>query len=268
MNLFFLQLFAEGGDGAPAAEGQGVTGEPAQPTEPSADPNAEFEALIRGKYKDQYDSRVQSTIHKRLKGSRETAQRLQTLTPALNLLAQHYGVAEGDAEALVRAVQGDDSLLRAEADRRGMDVRTLRSFQSLEQENARLQQERFLQNREAHIRSQYALWQQQADAAKETYPELDMNAESQNPQFRQLLHQGLDVASAYLLIHREEILERNAKEVEQRIAGRMMTAATRPSENGSAAQSSAVTRTDPAAMTRRERDAIRRRAARGEKIRF
>jgi len=263
-----MQLFAEGGDGAPAAESTGVTSAPAQPTEASADPNAEFEALIRGKYKEQYSARVQDTIHKRLKGSRETAERLQTLTPALNLLAQHYGVDAGDAAALARAVEGDDSFFRSEAQRRGMDVSALRSLRALEQENAMLRSYRQQQNLHSHAQRQYAVWSEQADAAKETYPEFDMNVESQNPKFRQLLHAGLDVESAYLLLHREEILERNAREVEQRIAGRMMTAATRPSENGTAAQSGAVTRSDVASMSRADREAIRRRAARGERIRF
>ena len=95
-----------------------------------------------------------------------------------------------------------------------------------------------------------------------------MNVEARNPQFRRLLHMGLDVGSAYLLVHRQEVLERSARQVEQKLAGRMMTASTRPSENGSAGGASAITRFDVASMSKADREAIRRRAARGERIRF
>lgn len=263
-----LQLFAEGGDGASAGQGQGEAPAATQPEPGSADPNAEFEELIRGKYKEQYDSRVRDTIHRRLKGSRETAQRMQTLTPALNLLAQHYGVEPSDAQALARAVEGDDSFLRREADRRGMNVEALRNIRALEQENARLRGDNQHRSLRDHLQHQFSAWGQQAEAAKELYPELDMNVEVRDPEFRRMLLGGLDVSSAYLLRHRDEILAGKVKETEQRIAGRMMTAATRPSENGTAGQSGAVTRTDVASMSRADREAIRKRAARGERIRL
>jgi hypothetical protein len=95
-----------------------------------------------------------------------------------------------------------------------------------------------------------------------------MNEEVKNPLFRRYLHAGLDVASAYLLLHRQQILQNNAKQVESSIAQRMMVASTRPSENGGSGQASAVTNLDVASMTKKDRDAIRKRVARGERIRF
>ena len=122
--------------------------------------------------------------------------------------------------------------------------------------------------RNAIVRQQYDIWQQQAEAAKADYPDLNMNEEVKNPLFRRYLHAGLDVASAYLLLHRQQILQNHAKQVESSIAQRMMVASTRPSENGGSGQASAVTNLDVASMTKKDRDAIRKRVARGERIRF
>ena len=125
-----LQLFAEGGAGGAAggtggdggtAQGQGVTAEAAsqqtkgaknpladvqygiqeetapaaevqKTTEAQPDLNAEFEKLIKGQYKEQYDARMQDTIQKRLKGSKETVEKYNALAPTLEILAKKYGV--------------------------------------------------------------------------------------------------------------------------------------------------------------------------------
>ena len=56
------------------------------------DRNAEFEKLIKGEYKDLYDARMQDTIQKRLKGSKETVDKYNALSPTLELLAKKYGI--------------------------------------------------------------------------------------------------------------------------------------------------------------------------------
>ena len=123
-----LQLFAEGagaGDGG-TAEGQGVTeaaavpqtkGEKSNPlanvkygiqeeSAPAAevqtatpDRNAEFEALIKGQYKDLYDAKMQDTIQKRLKGTKETVDKYNALQPVLEILGKKHGVDATDIEA-------------------------------------------------------------------------------------------------------------------------------------------------------------------------
>ena len=127
---------------------------------------------------------------------------------------------------------------------------------------------RYYAARSALARQQFAIWNQQAEEARADYPELDMNEQTKNPQFRRYLHAGLDVRSAYVLTNLQKIMEQNARQVEASIAQRMMVASTRPRENGGAAQASAVTVADVAGMSRKERQAIARRAAKGEKVRF
>lgn len=119
---------------------------------------------------------------------------------------------------------------------------------------------------------QYALWAQQAEQARQLYPGLDMNVEAKNPRFRQLLRSGVDVASAYLVIHQQEILpaamRHTARVVEQKLVDKFLSGGVRPAENGISAQAPAVAKTDVSKLTREERAEIRKRAAMGEKIRF
>ena len=120
------------------------------------------------------------------------------------------------------------------------------------------------------MNKQYEAWEQQAEEARKLYPNLDLNVESQNPQFRQLLMAGIDVSTAYTALHRDEILagamHHTAKTVEQKLANKIAAGNTRPPENGASGQSAAVIKTDPSKWTKADREEVRRRAARGEKI--
>ena len=265
MNNHILQLFAEAE--AVPAEAPGVTPVDAAP-ETTADRNAEFESLIKGKYKEQYDTRVQDTVRKRLRSSHETVEKFQSLTPALALLAEHYGIDPADTQAIARAVEGDNAFYQAQAQRQGVDVRSMKALRALQQENQNLRNEAQHQHRQQYLLRQCAAWKQQAEEAKNTYPDLNMNTECQNPRFRQLLSSGLDVASAYLLVHREAVLEAAAQSGRQMMVNNLLATGTRPSENGTTGASAAVLRTDVASMSKSDRESIRRRAARGERIRL
>lgn len=263
MEYNILQLFA----GEIPAEPAGEIPAAAAP-ETAPDLNGEFESLIKGKYKEQYDTRVQDTVRKRLRSSHETVEKFKALTPALNLLAEHYGVDPTDTEALRRAVEGDDAFYKAQAQQRGMDVQSMKAIRALEQENQGLRQAAQDQHFQQYLLHRAIQWKQQADEAKSTYPDLDMNIECQNPRFRQLLGSGLDVASAYLLVHRDSVLEAAAQSGRQMMASNLMATGKRPSENGTSGQSAAVMASDVASMSKADRENIRRRAARGERIRL
>lgn len=298
-----LQLFADGAAAAgEGGQGQGVTAEAAAPqqkgvknpladvkygiqeeTAPAAevpkeeptqppDRNAEFEKLIKGEYKEQYDHRVQDTIRQRLKGSKETADKLAAITPALEILAQKYGVDPADMAALSKAIEDDDSFYADEAVKKGMKTEDFKFMRKMERDNARLQNQIAKQQQAEQANQQYAQWAQQAEQAKQLYPSLDLKAEVKNPQFMQLLKSGVDVGSAYLVIHKDDILpaamQHTAKVVEQKLADKIIAGGSRPAENGMSSQSAALTKSDVSALTKADRDEIRRRVARGERIRF
>ena len=254
-------------DSAPAAE---VQTDPAA-TEPAVvDRHAEFEKMIKGDFKEAYDQRVQDTIQKRLKGAKENEERLNAMNPLLDILSARYGVDGNDTAALIKALEADNSFFEQAAMEKNMDTQQYREMMLIKSENARLRKQNEENTRQEQLNRQYAVWEQQAAEAKNLYPNLDLNVESQNPQFRQLLFAGIDVGTAYMAIHKDDVMasamQHTAKTVEQKLANKIAAGNTRPAENGTSGQSAAVIKEDPSKWTRADRDEVRRRAARGEKI--
>ena len=252
-------------ESAPAAE---VQTEPTQSQTP--DRNAEFEKMIKGDYKDAYDKRVQDTIQKRLKNHKETEDRLTAMNPLLDILSAKYGVEASNTEGLIKALEADDDFFEKAALEQNTDPKAYRQLIKLQAENARLKNQNEQKVQEEQRNQQYAIWEQQAAEAKNLYPNLDLNVESENPQFRKLLFAGVDVGTAYMVIHKDDVLagamHHTAKTVEQKLANKIAAGNSRPAENGTSGQSAAIIKTDPSKWTRADREEVRRRAARGEKI--
>ena len=260
------QTGAPATDGAPDAEVQNQT----EQTTP-ADLNAEFEALIKGKFKDQYNARVKDTIQNRLKGPSEAAKKYKDLSPALEMLAGRYGVDPSDTEGLIKAIQEDNSFYEAEALERGLSVPQLKEIKRMERENAALKRQQEEQKRQDGQRKQYDTWIKQAEAAKAKFPGLDLATEAKNPQFMELLNSNVDVANAYLIIHQDDIIsgamQTAAQTAAQKVANSVAANAARPSENGSG-QGAATVNFDVSKMTKAQRQEYVRRAKMGEKITF
>ena len=299
-----LQLFADGGAGAGAgeggtAEGQGVTEAAALPQTKGAknnpladvkygiqeeapaaevqktaapDRNATFEALIKGEYKDLYDAKMQDTIQKRLKGTKETVDKYNALQPVLEILGKKHGVDATDIEALTKAINEDDSYFEDEALEKGMTVQQLKEFKKMERENAELKAMKDEQKRQEEGKKLYSAWMQQADEAKKVYPSFDLRAEMNNPKFLDLLRSNIDVRTAYEVLHKDEIIpaamQFTAQTVESKIAKSIASNGARPSENGMSSQSAAVVKSDVSQLSKADRAEIIRRVQRGEKIRF
>ena len=304
-----LQLFGEGGAGAGAGDGgtgaEGATGVSAtaavsqtkgvkanplanvkygvQPEEtapaaevtetaPAEDRNAKFEALIKGEYKDLYDARVQDTVQKRLKGSKETVERYEALAPTLEALGKKYGVDPTDIKALNKAIEEDDSYYEEEALEKGVTVEQLKEIKKMERENAELKRQMQEQERKENANRLYAQWMEQEQQTKAVYPNFSLRAEIQNPKFVDLLRSNIDVKTAFEVIHKDEIIpaamQYTAKTVEQKIANKIMANGARPAENGNSSQGAALTKSDVSTLTKADRDEINRRVLRGEKITF
>lgn len=233
---------------------------------------AEFENLIKGEYKDLYDARVQDTIQKRLKGTKETVDKYNAFTPTRELLAKKYGVDADDIEALNKAIEEDDAYYEEEALEKGVTVEQLKEIRKMEKENAELKrrmQEKDAQEKGAKL---YAQWMEQGKATQSIYPSFDLRAEMQNPKFVDLLRANIDVRTAYEVIHKDDIIpaamQFTAKTVEQKLTNKIIANGARPTENGISSQSGAVTKSDVSQLSRADRAEIIRRVQRGEKIRF
>lgn len=281
-----LQLFAEGGggDGGTAAGGEmGVTEGAANPqgqvqvtdadgnTAKNIDRNAEFDKLIKGEYKDLYDAKMQDTIQKRLKGTKETVEKYEALSPTLEMLAKKYGVENGDIDALNKAIEEDDSYYEEEALEKGISVQQLKEIRKMEKENAALKRQMQEQTAKENASKLYASWLDQAEKTKGVYPSFDLNAEMQNPKFVDLLRvPGVDVRTAYELIHKDEIIagamQFAAKTVEKKVTDKIAANGKRPTENGMSSQSASLTKSDVSQLSKAELLDIQRRVLRGEKV--
>lgn len=302
-----LQLFADGGEGAGAA-GSGETAAaavpqgskrasnpladvkygkqpqeaPAETPKPQsvapAEKSAAFEALIKGEYKEEYDQRVQDMVKRRLKGTQETLDRYAQVAPMLETLGRKYGIKPDDKgnfdlAAIQKAMDEDDSYFEDESMRTGIPVERLREMHRTQRENDDLRRQLSERNSADQAMKLYAGWSEQAEKLRAVYPSFDLRAELQNDsKFGELLHAGIDVRTAYEVLHKDEIIpaamQFTAQKVEQQIAKKVAANAMRPSENGGGARAAAVVKPDVSQLTREDRREIIRRVQRGEKISF
>ena len=299
--MLSLQVFAEGAGDGGTAQGQGATAGAAsqqtkgaksnplaevkygiqeeaapaaevQETVAQPDPEAEFEKLIKGQYKAQYDARMQDTIQKRLKGTKETVDKYNALQPVLEILAKKHGVDASDIGALQKAIEADDSYFEEEALQKGMSVQQLKEWRDIQRENAELKRQQQEQQTKENANKLYAGWMNQAEETKKVYPSFDLKAEMNNPKFMELLKSNIDVRTAYEVLHKDDIIrgamQFTAQTVESKIAKKIAANGARPAENGMSSGSAAVVKSDVSQLSKADRDEIRRRVARGEKIRF
>ena len=252
--------------GGPGAAGDGQANE-----EPTGD---EFEGLIKGKYKKQFDSRVQGIVKERLKGANQREQeyreRERIMAPALALLAQRYGVKGGDYQGLADSITNDDSYYQDEALEQGLTVQQLRTMRKLERDNMIMRQAQEQQQRDAQAQARTAQMRQQEQEAQKLYPNLNLDVEMQNPAFVRLVAPpvNIDVRTAYEIVHRDELqgmgMAIGTRQAAQRVAASVAANKARPRE-GAAAAAAPAAKTDPATLTKADREEIRRRVKAGDR---
>lgn len=306
-----LQLFADGGDGGAAAAGgdPGEMGgaEPPMPTnrrQKKANPLADvrygvqadeqpatadvgaadsgtqdteptFDDLIKGKYKADYDARIQATIKDRFKQNAEDRAKLESMQPMLDALGKKYGLDPSDLEGLTKVITDDDALYEEEAIERGMSIDSLKAIKRMERENEQLRARQEQTEQERQMRIHFDGLARQADALKQIYPGFDLMQEMQNPEFARLTAPGVNVnlRTVYEVIHHGEMqgaeMAFAAQKSAERLSNAVRSGSKRPAENAMKGQQGGnVVKRDPANLTKADRAEIRRRVARGEKIVF
>lgn len=261
--LSTVKYGVQGKEEAPASEVQKVSTE---------DRNAKFEELIKGEYKDLYDARVQDTIQKRLKGSKEISDKYNALTPTLELLARKYGVDASDINALNKAIEDDDTFFEEEALEKGVSVEHLKELRKVQRENAEFKKAEEARKNKEQVDRAFAQLVEQEKQAKSVYPNLDLKTELQNENFQRLISSGIDVKTAFEVIHKDEIIpaamQYTAKQVEQKVVSNIRANGMRPKENGISSQGASEVKSDVSKLTKADRDEIARRVRRGERITF
>ena len=278
MNLYFdLQLFA---DGAAAAEGSGMDGvapvetgvnSTAVESTSEAPSNEEtFEDLIKGKYKADFDKRMQAAIKKRVGDTNALKAENAKMREALEVAMQRYGTKDGDWDALTNALLEDDQYLEKEAYEKGIDKDTLRVMKRMEHENERLKANQIELERQARQEQAYNQILAEQAEVKRIYPNFDLDVELMNPQFESLVRNGIDLKTAYEVAHHNEILPQAIKfasdKTKEDVSRAIASGMARPSELGAGATNSPSGKVDPSKLSKEQREELKRRAMAGERI--
>lgn len=285
-----LQLFAEVGAAAPAA--QAVNGAPATPNgengaETSAASDAEnldeeYRELVNTKFKAQHSRTVSAIVKDRLKNSKQQLAALQAEHAASNeRLTELLDLAGvDDVDGLKKVLETAKSRhIEEESIRRGVPTDDVKreeekdaALRKSQREKAALQAQIETFEREKHENRIKASWRAQAEEVKKKYPEFDLETELENPEFFDLITNGKPIEKAYTYVHLDEIssdlMKYGAKKGAEVTAGRFAANAQRPVEGAISKSGSGVPLTDVKSMTREERQALIKRAAHGEIIRF
>lgn len=233
---------------------------------------AEFEKLIKGDYKEFYEERIKDNLSRRFKDNSNLKQRLSESTEIVDMLYDRYNVEPGNIARLKSAIESDDAYLAAEADKRGMRVEDYKYLKKLENENRRYHMRQ--SQLEAAQRANEAVenWFRQSESVRESYPGFNIFEEAKNPSFVSLIKSGIDVKTAYEVVHHGEIMadiaQNAAREAEKKTADAIRNRAMRPAENGLSSSGSVIIKNDVSKLSPKERAEIAQRAARGERITF
>lgn len=238
---------------------------------PAEQKRLSFDELMQDEeYKKEHQARIDKAINKRFAQTKTEHAQLEKLGPILNMLSEKYHVDANDVDALAKAVEADDNWVAEAAMARGMDTDTYKAVSRLEAENKAMRQQQETMERERQAQAQYQHWMQQAEEAKQSFPDLDLRQEVQNPQFVDLLKAGVDVKAAYAAAHYDQIIpavmQRTAQEVADKKDRALSAKASRPRENGAAATPSGHVARDPKTLKISDYEDIMRRAQRGETI--
>ncbi len=201
---------------------------------------AEFESLIRGQYKREFEERVKKIIDKRFREMRFLKEQVEKMRPVIEAVSDKYG--ESDLETLVKR-------LKEEAPLSKMDERSKKAFLKA------------------------MMWRREADEIQRENPEFNLKEELKNGAFIGLLKSGVDLKTAYRALHQDEILASAiryaAQRAHQKAMNDMRNRLSRPEENGAGGRGgSKVSPLSVLNMTRQEREEIEKRCARGEKVYF
>ena len=256
----------EGAAGAPAAAQNAPVAQAQQQAEES------FESLIKGRYKADYERSLQKAMGERLKSSKRTISRF---APILDVLGQQYGIDVSDPDridydALTRKLTDDKRLYEAEALEKGIPLETLMHMKQVERQNAALQRENAMAQGEMQRRAEFDRLVQQFAEVQTLYPGADLAQELANPEFGRLVSNGVPARTAYEVIHMAELNAARTRAVaqaaQQQAVDGIQAGARRPQEGAAGGAPGAALGLDPRKLTKQQREEIRKRVMRGDKV--
>jgi len=246
----------------------------AQQTPEEKTPDERWDELRRGEFRDQYARDVQNAVRERFKNQDDANAKLNSMKPMFDALMKKTGAES--VEELQKMILDDDSLYEDEAEEMGMTVEAYKNYKQLKEEHDERIARDNRNRQQEYFRNHIAGLAKQAEELKKTFPNFDFRAEMQNEKFRRLTSPevGVSVADAYFAIHRNELTPQlmgyGMQRAQQQMSQTLQAQAARPAEGAmrNQGQAAADVRLNPATMSRKEREAIKRRVRMGEKVSF
>ena len=278
--LFWMQVFAgEGGGGAEGAgnaDGQAAGMQAGAETAENAEDAARRQAFEKAitDNKDLYEERLRAQLDRRMKGAQRDMDLLKGQNARYNglaqAIAQRYGIDATDMDGLEKAVREDQSWLEEQAAKNGLTLEQQRHINELEAKNREFEAARQAAERQAEKDKIQAQWMQEAEALKQTFPDFDLATEAQNKDFIDLISKNVPMEMAYKLVHQDEILSGAIQYAVQRtadnVAASVRANGLRPTEGAGRGSAPASAHFDVNNMTREQREELKRRALRGERV--
>jgi len=259
---------------------------PAQPAAPQEPARKNFDELVKGEYKADFDARVQEIVKQRLKASKGAEEKLGKYQSALQVLGERYGVDHNDPDALAKALDEDRAMYEDEAMREGVPVEQYMRTKKLEREVAAYQSQQQQAAQAARDEQEFGGLIQQAAELKATHPEFDLEqAMTTMPDLVRMVLKpprgaGVPLKAAYIALNYDREQARVQQQIQQAMQSTAQTAqaaaaqaiaagSRRPTENGAGGTAAASTKAGvPQNLTVEQIREYARRAQRGEQITF
>lgn len=239
------------------------------------DLDAEWKALTGkgGKFHDLYGQNVSEAINSRFKNQANLQGQVDAISEALAPLYMNYGVKPGDIEGLSKALQSDEAIYTAGAERAGLDVSQYKQNLQLQAEAERGRQITEAYEAQQRQNEMFARWEAEAEQLQQAFPNFDLGLEIQNnEQFAKLLDTGVDVPTAFASTHLMELLNGNnqtvARQATQNVVNTIQQRASRPAEGAMSHAPAIQRKSDPSSLTNDDMDEIMRRVQEGESFSF
>ena len=276
----YNKAFGNGNQNQNNAEGENNSTD----TDGEENSEEEFEKLIKGKYKNAYQNRVQSLVKDRLSTKDKQISDMQKKESTGNqifaLIANKYNVQPDDLDGLLKAVTEDKDLFAAgvTTEEARNNFFTQQKTNAQEEELETLRREKAARELDTHLRTIAA------ETMKE-FPNFNLEDEFQNPSFRTALDfiaqqrneqnektgrndEIYDLTAAYKMAHFDELqkdlVKRSSSAAISAAAQSIQSGARRPTENAVKKSGTTTQRKSVEDMSDAEFDAFYEKVRRGE----
>ena len=232
----------------------------------------EYRELMNGKFRDIHTEETQRMINRRFADDTAMRQRMEQMQKTIDIVAQRYGVEDGNLEKVTNALLNDSRALEEGAESAGMTVEQFKEFERLKRKNKALQAQQQNEIERQMQEEKVQTWYKEALALKEKFPQFDLPTELQDRDFVSALNKGVPMEqfykAKYFDLFMGETAQSAAARAQKATVDNIRAKGQRPVENGANTGSAFTVKDDVSKLTKKDRAEIARRVARGESIKF